>query len=95
MPVPETVAYNRAVQAAPASYGPGRFKAVTKSDTEYLPAQTRGLWIGGVGDVAVQGVYDSLPVTLLAVAAGTFIPGRFARVWATNTSATNIIAFYQ
>ena len=72
----------------------GRATPVTKSDTTtYMPAtggQLNGLWIGGVGDVAVR-MMDGTVVTFTAVPAGTLLPLQCDRVMSTNTSATLII----
>ena len=73
----------------------GSFQAVTKSDTVPLPPNVIGLWVGGIGNVAVKGVGDAAAVTFTAVAAGTFIPGRFAYVMSTNTTATLIVALIE
>lgn len=85
---------NAAGQAAPAvgSSAPASFAAVTPNDATILPAGVQGLWVGGTGNLAVRGINDAAPVTLLAVPAGTFIRGQFARVYSTNTTATNIVA---
>lgn len=66
--------------------------AVTKSDTTLL-ATTRALWIGGVGDVALE-FESGATVTLTAVPAGTLLPVQVVRVLNTGTSATAIVALY-
>jgi hypothetical protein len=74
---------------------PRRMIAVTPNDgTDVTLTATKGLWVGGAGNVAVKGAGDSVAVTLAAVPAGTYLPGSFSRVMATNTTATLIIAFY-
>jgi hypothetical protein len=78
--------------AAPASAGPSSFQSVTPSDTAPLPNGNQGLWVGGVGNVAVRGLTDKIGVTLLAVAAGTYLRGRFGYCLATGTTATNIVS---
>lgn len=67
-----------------------QFFAITASDSTDLTG-TRGIWVGGAGDVAVMGLYDDTAVTLAGVPAGTLIPGRFKRVMSTNTTATSIV----
>lgn len=80
------------VPFAPLPPGPApRATAVTPSDTTVL-APTRGLWVGGVGNVAVLPAGQDTPVTFTAVAAGTFLPITVTKVMATNTTATNIVA---
>ncbi len=74
---------------------PARVAAVTKSDsTDITATATKGLWIGGGGDVAVKGAGDSAAVTISAVPAGTYLPGAYKAVMSTNTTATLIISFY-
>ena len=64
--------------------------AVTPSATTEIPLGL-GLYIGGGGDVAVR-CEDGSTGTFVAVPAGTFMPGRFDRVLASGTTATNILA---
>ena len=70
---------------------PGSFSAVVKSDTTLLPTGTQALWVGGAGNVAVQGL-DGATATFTAVPAGTLIRGQFTRVMSTGTTATLIVA---
>lgn len=73
---------------------PTKLTAVTKSDsTDTTATATKGIWVGGAGDLAVKGAGDSVAVTLVAVPAGTYIPGAYQRIMATNTTATNIVSF--
>lgn len=73
---------------------PTKVTAVTKhDDTDITATASKGLWIGTGGDVAVKGVGDSAATTLLAVPSGTYIPGAYQRVMATNTTASNIASF--
>lgn len=65
--------------------------AVVKSDTTVL-IETRGLWIGGAGDVTVTmagpGAEDC---TFVGVLAGSILPVAVTKVKAATT-ATNIVA---
>lgn len=70
-----------------------RATAVTKSDTTILPT-TRGLYVGGAGDVAVIMAGDVAAVTFSAVAVGTFMPVQVTKVMSANTTATLILALY-
>lgn len=73
---------------------PTKVTAVTKhDDTDITATASKGLWIGSGGDVAVKGVGDSSATTLVAVPSGTYIPGAYQRVMATNTTASNIVSF--
>ncbi len=68
--------------------------AVTPSDTTVLTRGCRALWIGGAGTVAVVMANDTAPVSLASVPAGTLMPVQAAKVMATNTTATLIVALY-
>lgn len=68
-------------------------QAITTSDvTEYDPP-LEGLYIGVSGNVAVVLEKDSAPVTLLSVPIGLLTGFRIKQVYATGTTATNIIGF--
>jgi hypothetical protein len=72
----------------------GSALAVTPNDGTDLPQPgTRGIWVGGAGTLKVD-MLASGTVTLSAVPAGTFLPIRVKRVYATGTSATLIVALY-
>ena len=66
--------------------------AVTKSDSTVIPT-TRGLYVGGAGDVAVRHANGDL-VTYSAVPAGTDLAIQVDKVLSTGTTATLIIAQY-
>lgn len=70
-----------------------RAAAVTKSDATVLPS-TRGIYVGGAGDVAVIMAGDTAAVTFSAVAAGTFMPIQVTKVMSTNTTATLMVALW-
>ena len=65
--------------------------AVTPNDGADLAITARALYVGTAGDLKVTLKGDSLPVVLAAVPAG-WHPVRAARVWATGTTAANIVA---
>jgi hypothetical protein len=76
--------------------------AVTPSDTTNIPSVSTEdgsgnngcvLYVGGAGDVKVLTVGGN-EVTLVGIAAGTFIPIQVLRVFATGTTATNIVAIW-
>lgn len=82
----------------PRSTAPGQMlwpfrsgEAVTPSDTVNLSEESRGLYVGGVGDVTVVWKDDTTSL-LSAVPAGSLLPVRVKRVNATATSATLIVA---
>ena len=66
--------------------------ALTKSDTtKFQP--TRGLYVGGAGDVAVVDLSGN-SVTLVGALAGSVLPVRVVQLLATGTSATSVVAIY-
>lgn len=67
--------------------------AVTPNDTTQLSFVTRGLYVGGAGNVAVL-MASGQTVTFVGVPAGTVLPIRIARVNSTSTTATSIVALY-
>ena len=72
----------------------GHATPITKSDsTVYSPALS-GLWVGGVGDVALLLAGDDTPVTFTAVAAGSFLPFMIKKVMSANTSATLMVGVW-
>lgn len=67
--------------------------AVTPSDTADLSTSSKRLWVGSAGNVKVTTVGGDT-VTYTAVPAGAYLNVRAARVFATLTTATNIVAEY-
>lgn len=65
---------------------------VTPNDSTDLAFATRGLWIGGAGSLRLTAL-DGGTSTFLNVPTGLFI-GRIARVLATGTTCTGIIALW-
>jgi len=83
-----TTAY-RTADATVSSYDA---RAVTTSDTTNI-APTRGLYIGGAGNVVVDMAYGTT-ITFVGVQGGTILPVQVTRIYATNTTATSIVALY-
>lgn len=67
--------------------------AVTPSDSTVL-LPTRGLYVGGAGDVAVILAEDDTAVTLTGCSAGLIYPLSVTKVMSTNTTATSIVALW-
>lgn len=65
--------------------------AVTPSDNTDLPVVSKALWVGTGGDVRLKGV-NGQPVVFVGVPSGFIIPVRASRVYATGTTATDIVA---
>lgn len=66
--------------------------AVTPSDSVDI-AQTRGLYIGGDGNVSVV-MAGGRTETFAGAAAGSILPICVTRVRSTGTTATSILALY-
>lgn len=64
-------------------------EAVTPSDVAAVNFDA--LWVGGLGNLALILQDDSAAVTLVAVAAGTFLAMRVRQVSLTGTTATLIV----
>jgi hypothetical protein len=65
--------------------------AVVPSDTVDLTVAPRRLWIGGAGNVHINTLAGN-SLTYTAVPAGVYLQVRPSRVFATGTTATNIVA---
>jgi hypothetical protein len=68
--------------------------AVTPSDTVNFSTPTRGLYIGGAGNVVAVMADDLSAVTFIAPPVGTVLNIRATRVNSTSTTATNIVALW-
>ena len=68
--------------------------AITPSDAALLPNETRGLYVGTAGDVAVVLVDDTATVTFVGLVAGSVYPLRIKQVNSTNTTASNLVGLY-
>lgn len=73
---------------------PENAAVVTPSDTVDLSHTTTGIWVGTAGNVKVNMAGTGTAVIFLAVANGTWIPGAFSRIYATDTSADDIVAMW-
>lgn len=72
-------------------------ESIVPSDTvDLAKPTTRGIWVGGAGDVVVAMAGQSAPAQVLfaAVPAGTLLPICVTRVFATGTSASLLRAMY-
>lgn len=68
--------------------------AITPSDSAPLIQITRGLYVGGSGNVSVVLAGDAVAVVLNGVVAGSLYPLRVKQVTATNTTATGLVGVY-
>jgi hypothetical protein len=76
------------ITAGPAA----RAAAITPSDTVNLKATTRGIYVGGAGDVVA--IIGGVAVTFTAVPAGSVLPIAATRINSTATTATALVALW-
>jgi hypothetical protein len=69
----------------------GHAEAVTPSDSTDLTYTSRGLWVGGAGNVSVI-MASGATVTFSGIVAGTLLPIRVSRVRSTSTTASLMLA---
>jgi len=72
-------------------------KVIAPSDTNDLPnGSTGGIYVGGAGDMVVTFVTmkDGESITLKGLQAGEIYPFRVKRIWATGTTATDVVVLY-
>jgi hypothetical protein len=62
---------------------------ITPNDTTDLSTFSRAVYVGGAGNLRVT-MLGGQTVTFSNVAAGTMLPIRVSRIWATGTTATLI-----
>jgi hypothetical protein len=87
MPIVDQYALYSSALTGPAE----RAEPVTPSDSVDLEFMSRAIYVGVAGDLRVT-VKSGQTVTLVAAAVG-WHPIRVSRVWATGTTATDIVAF--
>jgi hypothetical protein len=77
------------------SVGPAynAFNIVTSDSQDLAPSSARGIYVGVTGDLKVTTVQNDT-VTFFNVAAGVIHPITAARVWATGTTASKLVAVY-
>lgn len=78
---------------ADATVSARRAEAVTPSDTVTYEQPTRGVYVGGAGNLTVDMVSGGT-VTFIGLGAGSLLPIQAVRVYETDTTATSIIALY-
>lgn len=67
--------------------------SVTPSDTTVFDKPTRGIYIGGAGNIAVRMVSGTV-LTFTSVPAGSILPVQVDQVRAANTTASAIIGLF-
>lgn len=69
------------------------YAAITPHDTTNLSFYTRGVYVGGTGNV-VAVLIDGTTVTFSNVPAGSVLPIAVKRINSTSTTATSLVALY-
>ena len=67
--------------------------AITPHDSNELTHVTRGIYVGGTGNMVVLTMNDE-SVTLVGLPAGSLIPIRAKRVDSTSTTATSMVGLW-
>lgn len=67
--------------------------AVTPSDSAQISRVARALYVGGSGDVRLV-TEEGNTVTFQDIVAGSILPVKATKVFATGTTATNIVALF-
>lgn len=71
-----------------------RATAVTPSDSVELVPPARGIYIGTAGTIRILHEKDTAPVDYPVLIAGMVYPWTAKKIYATGTTATNIVAQY-
>jgi len=87
MPAPDDFGFHNPNPAGPAS----KATAIVPNNAAPLDFATRGIYVGGGGDLRVEMQDGGPPVTFVGLSAGLVLPVRVAQVFATGTTATNLV----
>ena len=66
---------------------------ISPSDVSYLPYLPRAIYVGASGNLAVLTAGGDI-VILAAAVAGSILPIRVVKVFATGTTASSLVGFY-
>ncbi|MGI9486184.1 MAG: spike base protein, RCAP_Rcc01079 family [Geminicoccaceae bacterium] len=66
--------------------------SVTPNDSTVLE-RTKGVWVGGSGDMSVV-MHNGNTVTFAGIVAGSLLPIAVSRIRSTGTTATAIVALF-
>lgn len=80
--------------SADATVSAHRASAITPSNATVFVQPTRGLYIGGSGNVTVEMVDGGTSVLFVGLMSGIVYPFQVTRVYATGTTATNIVGLF-
>lgn len=72
----------------------GVWRAITPNDNvDLADGRCRAIYIGGAGNLKCRDKFGNA-ITFYSVAAGSVLPLRASRVYATGTTATYLVALY-
>lgn len=77
-------------EEAPASNG----FVISPNNSADLDRPTRGIYVGGAGNIVVTFLESGEAITITGVLAGTVYPFRVRRVYSTGTTATSLVGLY-
>jgi hypothetical protein len=80
--------------SADATVSAHRASTVTTSDSTIYEQPTRGLYIGGAGNIVVDMADGGSSIPFVGLLGGGVYPFQVTRIYATGTTATNIVALY-
>lgn len=75
-------------------YSPATGAFAITAGSSALTRVTRGIYVGGAGDLQVTMLDDGSNIVFNAVPAGTLLPIRATHVLSGSTTATNIVGLY-
>lgn len=81
-------------QNSPAGLSARNAAVVTPNDSTDLAQVTRGVFVGGAGNLNVNMAGTGTEITFTGVPAGAFLPICVSRIRSTSTTATNIMAVW-
>lgn len=80
--------------SADATVSAHRASAITPSDVTIFQQPTRGIYIGGAGNITVDMADGGSSVLFVGLMAGVVYPFQVTRVYATGTTATSIVGLF-
>jgi len=89
MPAPDDFGVHNGLEAL--SMPATKAIAITPSDSVDLAFATRAIYVGGNGNLRVDMQDGGAAVTFVGLVAGQVLPLRVSRIYATGTTATNLV----
>jgi hypothetical protein len=80
--------------SADATVSAHRAAAITPNNTLVYEQPTRGIYVGGAGNITAEMPDTGASVLFVGLLAGVVYPFQVTRVYSTGTTATNLVALY-